>query len=86
MFKSIYNECVRLGNYVNEIILKQLLINLYFIYAFINSIILSISTGLIVTFLGLIISLILVKEWSNLIKQQIITSINKVGYSIGEIS
>ena len=59
-------------NFLQNIIHIKIFFNLYFIYAFINSIILSFSSGLIISIVGLIISLILVSVRSNLIQQQIL--------------
>ena len=59
-------------NFLQNIFYSKLFFNLYFIYAFINSIILSVSTGLIISIFGLLISLVLVSVRSNLIQQQIL--------------
>ena len=59
-------------NFLQNIINTQFFFNKLFFYAFINSMALSLSSGLIVTISGLIISLILVSIRSKLVHQQIL--------------
>ena len=59
-------------NFLQNIINAQFFINKLFFYAFINSMALSLSSGLMVTISGLIISLTLVSIRSKLVHQQIL--------------
>ena len=59
-----------LANFLQNIIHVKLFFNLYFIHAFINSIVLAILSGLIIITVGLIVSVLLVSVKSNLIQQQ----------------
>jgi len=59
-------------NFLKNIIHVKIFLNLYFIYAFMNSIVISISTGLIISISGLFISLTLVSVRTNIFQQQIL--------------
>jgi len=59
-------------NFFNLIFIENIFIKKYFIYAFINSLVLSALSGILVTFLGLIISILLVKTRNQYFLQQIL--------------
>ena len=57
---------------------SNIIFEIYFIKAFINSIIISLTTGLLVSFIGLITSVVLVINYKNILIQQIIFLVSSI--------
>ena len=67
-----------ISNFFKLFFIEHIFIKRYFIDAFLNSLILCIVTGVLVTLIGLIISILLVKTRSNYLLQQILFLISSI--------